>query len=258
MMSCRRRHSHWTGSSDKTVWLGYERPPDRTQPETLSYVSFFVICAQMPLTSRKYRRRDQQAGGGEMLTMLTKLRPHTVYLLCGCCVTKNNNNELIRGCDRDILRIPRHSGKLWRFLASPSQRSAILTWPRLFPHLTAVTSSAGNQLFTGSNNGGKSSRCGFGALVRAHLTANEASQHPPALVTDENLLTVWTRGEDLHLPFRSLSAKQEVQKKIKRKWRPDSLKTKSRAKSLCMNRRFSFRQIEILKIKICQLFKCLG
>lgn len=75
-----------------------------------------------------------------------------------------------------------------------------------------MTSSAGNQLFTGSNDGGKGSRCGFGVLVKAHVTASEASQHPPALVTDENLLTVWTRGGDPHLPFRSLSAKQEVQK----------------------------------------------
>lgn len=74
-------------SSDKTVWLGYEPPPDRTQPETLSYVRFFfVICAQTPLTSREYRRRDQQAGGGEMLTMLTEAtaahRMPSLWMLC--------------------------------------------------------------------------------------------------------------------------------------------------------------------------------
>lgn len=52
-------------SSDKTVWLGYEPPPDRTQPETLSYVRVFFCnlrtdaahVARIPTAGPTGRRR---------------------------------------------------------------------------------------------------------------------------------------------------------------------------------------------------------
>lgn len=54
--------------------------------------------------------------------------------------------------------------------------------------------------------------CELSVSLRTHATASEASQHLPQLLTERNLLTVSTGGEEQHLSFRSRSSKQEVQK----------------------------------------------